>query len=289
MTTSAPGIATIRARHLLTEFRRRAADEMLPALGDYGIVSAVSGDLVSVRLIGDDDAATQMLARAAGPPITVGDTVALVPMKGGGYVAVEIGGTISSFPTAVDFLDGITVGGVPLIGGHIAVGQHIYLTSVVPVGALTGVTLSANRVYYVPIFVSKDFPLDSIVFEITTIVAGDVQAGLYTCLSTFVPGSRLLVSSKSTQTTIGVKTFSIGSSSIDGGRWYFLGFCSTSAMALRGSTTGANLISPRGGATPTQARLMAFEDIAAGWATIPATASAGSLSDTYLHVGARSA
>ena len=319
-------IASLRARYLLTEINRRAKDNILPAMGKYGVVSAVSGSLVAVKSPGDTTEAGQLLARAAGPPIRVGDLVALVPMETDSptpeFIAVKVGGTE---PAHGNILDGDlnlyngrdlrgysdagvsqawsldagsgdfdTIGvrranGVPFMGGAIQGGRIVYLTNLFPLGSLVGVTLTANRVYYVPVYVPEDFTLNGIVFEITTIVAGDVQGGLYACASNFLPGARLVVSTKSAQASTGVKTFTITSTAIDGGRWYFVGFCSTSAMSIKGSTTGANLPSPRGGSTSSSSVLMANEDLSAGWGSIPATAAAGSLSNTYLHIGLQAA
>lgn len=93
--TDRSGIGAIRGRHLLTEMARRSKENVLPAYGSYGVVSTVSGDLVAVRGADEAEASTQLLARAAGPNIIAGDTVALIPMRGGSLVAVKIGGAES--------------------------------------------------------------------------------------------------------------------------------------------------------------------------------------------------
>lgn len=346
------GLARLRARHLLTEIRRRANDSVLPALGDYGIVSAVSGSLVAVQLAGDPDAGTQLLARAAGPDIVPGDTVVLVPMRGGGSVAFKIGGaevtaqSLSPFSVRytganaflvedggggdifsietngaslavrvengtplrgyadgaqatleweidangrANFTDGLEVDGVSLLGGSIQGARHLYMTNVAPAGTLAGVTLTANRVYYVPVYAPRGLSCDAFTFEITTAVSGSVQCGLYTCLSTFLPDARIVLGTKTAQSTTGVKVQTHTAVGVTGGRWYWVALCSTVAMAVKGTTTSGALISPRGGAASTTNYCMASEDLAAGWSNLPASASPGSLGDTYIHVGARAA
>jgi hypothetical protein len=316
------GNGALKARHLLTKIGQKANDAVLPALGEYGVVSVVSGNLVAVRLTGDTGDASQLIARLAGPTVAVGEPVVLIPMRGGGYVAAKIGGvegggsafnggtitnalvmhngadlrTYSDAGTTLtaeldaatgrlNLAHGVTLNNVPIMGAHIQAGRIVYFTNLTPVGTLAGVALTANRMYYVPIFVPADISSDAFVFEVTTAVSGSVQCGLYTATSALLPGTRLSISTKTAVSTIGVKSFAMTPYAVQGGRWYFVGLCSTTAMSLRGSVTVANLPSPRGGATSTQAFLMASETLAGGWANIPTTASPGSLANTYLHMG----
>jgi hypothetical protein len=316
-------------------------------------VTAVSGSLVAVRRTRDASSGTQLFARAAGPSLAVSDPVVIIPMRGGGLVAIKLGGSelvrligdtmtgplaiqsnsVDSFlvETAAgvdifsvngatgaiavdngsniygysddgttqkyrirsdiglaDFVRGVTYNGVAPLAGSVQSGRYVYLTNSFPLGTLAGFTLVANRLYYVPIFVPVSITCDAFAFEVTTAVSGSVQIGLYTCTASFLPGARLILGTKTAQSTLGIKVQTHTGVVVDGGEWYFLGLCSTVAMAISGSTTKANLPSPRGGVDSSSNHyLMASEDLAGGWTNIPTTAAPGSASNLYLHVGAR--
>lgn len=180
---------------------------------------------------------------------------------------------------------------VPPVGfpsAHMQAGRALFLSTVQPLGTLSGVTLTANRLYYVPIYVPKTFSAVSLLFEVTTVVSGEVQMALYDSLDTMIPGARVANGSRVTYGALGVKTQTITTMTLYGGRWYWVGLCSKVAMAIRGSTVAANLPSLRGGSSTDLASifLLAFEDITAGWTDLPANAAAGSgPSNTYLHLG----
>lgn len=88
--------AAIRARRLLTTLRQKQQDAVHASLGVYGVVSSVSGDLVAVRTNVEDTDGTELFARASGRVMVAGDPVVLVPMLGGGYFAVPVGGQITA-------------------------------------------------------------------------------------------------------------------------------------------------------------------------------------------------
>lgn len=154
------------------------------------------------------------------------------------------------------------------------------------VGTLTGVALTANRCYYLPIFVPVALSLASLTYWITTYVAGQVQLGLYDVGSTLLPTNLLVSGTKNTPGSTGVKTQAISYNVSPG--WYAIALASTSAMSLQGSVTAANLPSMRGGedANLSTVYMMASETLTSGWTSLPASASPGSLSNTYLHMGA---
>lgn len=344
--------AAIRARHFLTTLKQKQSEGVETSLGEYGVVSLVSGSTVAVRLTRDTDAGSQLFARAAGPTLNVGDPVALIPMRGGGYVAVKIGGSEIPQPLQdlivnirasagnafsvetsagadVFFIDtnntvvrtengallvgysdgaeaieewridgttgrgtfsgGVEVGvGESLIGGSIQGSRMIYHTSIAPVGLLSGVTLAANRVYYVLVYAPRSMSCDAFVYEVTTAVSGSVQCGLYTNVASMLPDARIVLGSKTAQSTTGVKTQTQTAVGVEGGRFYWVALCSTVAMAISGNTLGQT-VSWRGGATSSSNFIMCYEDIAAGWTNIPSNATPIALGNTYLHVGARNA
>lgn len=81
-----------KARHSLTRQAEAMQATVEPSFAEFGIVSAVSGNLVAVRRTRDTTAASQLIARIAGPSIIVGDSVVLFPVRGGGLVASKVGG-----------------------------------------------------------------------------------------------------------------------------------------------------------------------------------------------------
>lgn len=159
-------------------------------------------------------------------------------------------------------------------------------------GALTAMAASvADRVYYVPVFISDDRTMDAITFEVTTVVSGSISVGIYDNLTTaLLPNNRLVQSAKTAVSTTGVKTFTFTPTALPGGQWYWLAIIATTAMAYRGSATSANLPNIRGW-TSTNLQdvvVMCNEDISAGWSGLPATASPSSgPSNLYYHMGVR--
>lgn len=101
-------LGTLKGRHLLTELARRNSDGILPALGAYGRVSVVAEPLIAARLLLDGVEGTQLIVRAAGPRLHVGDTVALIPMDDGGIIAVKVGGDESANGWASSFAGSTT-------------------------------------------------------------------------------------------------------------------------------------------------------------------------------------
>lgn len=392
---------TLKGRQLLTALARKAQNASEGALGDYGVVSAVSGSLVAVRVISDTTDGSQLLARAAGPEILVGDTVALFPMKGGGYVVLKVGdregvavrdnggSIVQSNAKVLDFQNGIGPAGstayevniAPIYGtgaGTIAEGNHthatpiaikqdtvaqgsvdaidfftplsvnsivsgeanigldmgiggslslspavasrgtlatparidhwhslpdvvpvgpivsgrvMYLTNMSGIGTTAGFTLTANRAYWFPIFLTDDNDLDAILFEVTTAVSGAVRVAIYDNVTgSFLPNNRLAQSNATTQSTTGIKTqaFTASYTPITG-RWHWLSLVSATAMAIRGiSGAGATIPNLRGntGAALTDWCAGVFSDI--GSTTLPATAATlSSLSNAYLLLGIR--
>jgi hypothetical protein len=266
------------------------------------IVTGVSSGRIQFRAVSATTGRTQRDARVYGMKIDVGDEVLVVPTGPRKYVVIGVLQRASSttsdyefdnrvtFNEAINVQNRILANNVPVQGGIIQGGRAVYLTNLYPLGALSNQTVVANRCYYVPVWVPEDFSCTGFQFEVTTALSGDVKCGLYDCTSSFLPGSSLLQSTKTTVTTTGLKFFSTTSTPVTGGRWYFVGIACTTAMGLKGSSTDANLPSLRGGVTAsdgTTAVLIANETLSGGWTVLPATASAGSSTSIYLHVGMR--
>lgn len=85
------GAGSQKGRTLITTLREKTDVVVKSSLGQYGFVSAISGNLVAVRRSSDSGAGAKLLARIAGPVPSVGDMVAIFPMDGGGYVAALLG------------------------------------------------------------------------------------------------------------------------------------------------------------------------------------------------------
>jgi hypothetical protein len=220
------------------------------------------------------DAVKPGTIQVLGPMPVVGQRVLQLTLSDGEKVAVtlaEPGGQL----------------GYP--GGAIQGGRALFLTTVQPLGTLSGVTLTANRLYYVPVYAPERFTATGLLFEVTTVVSGEVQMALYESTASFLPGDRIANGSRVSYGALGVKTQNILDEILEGGRWYFVGICSKVAMAIRGSTVAANLPSLRGGSSADMSTifLIANQDLTAGWTDLPAAASSPSSgpSNTYLHVG----
>jgi hypothetical protein len=348
-------IGTAKARDFLTTLRDKNAATKEQALGEYGIVSdtVFDGKLVMVRSIADSTGvSTQRLARAAGPWIDIGDTVALFPMRGGAYVAVKIGefegpimrfadggpdsggprryiiigdgvtGTSpSEFEMRIDVFYGADVpspgqadptpvetmgdnesiarsdhwhsvpANIPV--GYASVGRANNLGMVSSLGPLVGITLTANRCYYIPIFLSETQVIDSIQFEITTNVStNQTMIGWYeNAAGGFGPDTRLAVGAKTTQSSAGIKTHNLtpDNQTYVGGRWYWAAFATTHATGLRGSNSGDYLPNLKGWSSSssiTDVICMMYEELGSGWTTLPVDASPANFINQYVHLGA---
>lgn len=177
-------------------------------------------------------------------------------------------------------------------GGFVPSGgtRALYLTGSYTIGPLSNVTLTANRVYYVPVWLANDITVDSFLVNISTLVAGQIQLGIYDNLpATFLPGNRIAVGTKTNYGASGFKVQSVSSFSLAGGTWYWMAVCSVTAHGITGSQVATDIPALRGvdASTGVANHLMMFEDLTAGWTNIPATATPGGLANTYLHIGAR--
>lgn len=176
---------------------------------------------------------------------------------------------------------------MPVGGG--GSGRCLSLGGMSALGALVGVTATANRCYYVPFFCPAFRDFDAVLYEITTAVSGSVQVGIYECQdNSLLPGDRVAMSSKTAQSTTGVKTQTFTAVELHGGKWYWAAIAGTTANAYRGSSTAANLPNHRGFTTTlTDVCCMLFEDLAGGWTNIPSVASASTVNNLYIHLGSR--
>jgi hypothetical protein len=297
-------------------------DDMLRALDTRaartGVAQTVTASQVAVTDPLSGGTETELLTVVGSLP-AVGERVLIIPLSDGERVAMRLGvapssrlgidngnsniGSVLRLDAGAGLtatMDGADEADLAIdwpalttpprggLGFHVQGGRALYLTTMMPLGTLTGVTLTADRLYYVPVWIPKTANYNGFLFEVTTAVSGSVQIGLYSVGTSFMPDQRELISTKTAVSTLGVKTFSFTSASVQGGRWMFLGICSTVAMAIKGSTTAANLPSFRGGSDTggSSIFMMANETLTAGWASLPASAtSPSSQSNMYLHVG----
>lgn len=263
-----------------------------------------------LRDIGEaGDNASQLYARLSFKTPTVGQPVIAVPLESGELVV--LGGMVQSgedalpYPgTGGDFGSADTVArgnhahdanylqrATPpyAMGGHLQSSRFVNLGTLYGIGTLSGVTLTANRLYYVPVWVPKNFTASALSCEVTSVVSGSIQMGIYDMDSSFLPTSLIVAATKTAVSTNGAKSFAI-SQSLTGGRWYWLALCSTTASAISGSTVQGLLPGLRGGMSGTNGKdyiIQAHEDLAGGWSAIPSTASPSSgNTNTYLHLSA---
>lgn len=210
----------------------------------------------------------------------VGERVLIIPLSDGSRVAARLGKDVD------DIHLGPPYGG--LGAAHLQGGRALYLTTTQPLGTLAGFTLVANRLYYEPVWVPETVTTTGFIFQVTAALSGDVQIGIYTVGTDFLPDARLAQCTKTTFGASGVKLVASGGySNLPGGRWVMLGLCSTTAMSILGSVVSANLPSLRGGSHQdgSSVYLMCSQDLTAGWSSLPATAAASSDANKYLHVG----
>lgn len=276
-------LGALKMRQTLTRIAEKQREAVEPSLADFGTVSAVSGStnsLVAVKMTSGTSDGSQLLARVAGPTVRVGDSVALIPVLGGGYVAMKLGGSESS----ANFSQ------VPV--GYGTANRFVSLSGTYTLGPLTGQLVTVNRVYYMPFFLSNDRTLDAIQYEVTAAVSGGVIASLYSCsTSQFEPLTRLASSPETIRNTTGIKTevFTTPYAAL-GGRWYFAGIAFKGAMSVRGTSTKGNLPNILGwvDGNPVDDNVCIFrEDITAGWTELPASANGVALANYYLHTGTR--
>jgi len=81
-----------RARRAMTMQRDRQQDSSRAVAPQWAVVGAVSGDLVAVSVGTVSTTPGQLIARAAGPRIKIGDTGVLYTTNGGGLFFVKAGG-----------------------------------------------------------------------------------------------------------------------------------------------------------------------------------------------------
>lgn len=180
--------------------------------------------------------------------------------------------------------------GLQLPVGAVPSGHVIDLENLYSMGAMTGQTVSANRLFYMPFFVPHDLNVNAILFNIVTAVTGSVQTAIFdNNPATFQPVNNLALGAKTSYSTTGVKTQSISRLRLEGRTWYWLALCSVTAHALAGTSDNAFIPALRGGVNNlTQKRCMMYQDLTAGWSNIPSTATPSSgPSNFWLKVSAQ--
>jgi hypothetical protein len=171
--------------------------------------------------------------------------------------------------------------------GHLQGSRYVSLLNLYPIGTLTGITLTANRIYYTPVWVPKDVTIAGVTYNVTTNVTGNVRVGFYECDSAFMPSIIIGQSTAVSQSTTGVKTQAFAAPlALEGGRWYFAALVSATARAISGNNTAGAFPAFRGGASGSYGEsfiLGAHED--AGSTNLPAIANPASGStNTYIHL-----
>jgi hypothetical protein len=170
-------------------------------------------------------------------------------------------------------------------------GRYLSLGNMCGLGPLTGITITANRVYYVPIFIPETFTIVAGQFQVTGVPAGGglCMVGLYDNNPTGMAPMNLIATSTAP---------SVGSSSVKtqtyvtpaycvGPRWYWAALLTNGAYTILGSVTAANLPNIRGWASTNMqdVSVMVSQDVGAGWSALPPTASITTVNNTYLHFG----
>lgn len=272
--------------------------------------NSLSGGFVRIGEVGDTpESASQLFTRVSRKDIVAGDRILVgylesgeavvlgrlhisgeddTPLSAAGTLLTKAGGTVSLDTTNTD-LRYIRRALPPYspTGHHQGNGRFYSILNHYPIPTLSGITITANRAYFVPVWVPKDGTMTGISFNITTAVAGNVRVGLYHVDSAFLPDVLIAQSAVVSQSTTGAKSMAfVAPLAVDGGRWYFAAFVAASAMAISGSSVAGAIPALRGGASGNFGEnfvAIAQQDL--GSTTLPATASAGSgAANTWLHL-----
>lgn len=179
--------------------------------------------------------------------------------------------------------------------GAVQSGRLLSFRNTHNVGTLTRVTLEATRGYYVPFWVPRTVTVDAVVFYAWAISTGSlnrVDVGIYDASDTFLPLTRLasIVNfpiGNGAGVTAGIKTVSIGTVTLTGGRWYFAYIWGADTIDISGVTVAHQVPSLRGGLDTNMVPYLICNQ-AVGFNPPPVTAGAGSgPAHWYLDLAAR--
>lgn len=159
-------------------------------------------------------------------------------------------------------------------------------------GSLSGQVLVANRCYYVPIYIGdvNSPAVASILVNITANVTGDMQCGLYDCdQEDLLPTDRIVQSVKASVSATGSVAFTFASTPVVRHRWYNVAMASVTARSVNGTNSEDDIPALRGGmdASFSKPGIMSFENLGAGWSTLPAVASPSTQNALWLQFGAK--
>jgi hypothetical protein len=150
---------------------------------------------------------------------------------------------------------------------------HVLPDNLNPANQSANVTMTADRVYYIPVRFSMARKLAGLAFQPTNTVGTKLRVGLYQCETDGMPGA-IIEESSDIAPTAAIKTFTF-SAAIHADGWFYVGIASDDATIVKGCGNTSILASPlshRANNLNSPMRFI-YED-SASWATLPATAAA---------------
>jgi len=190
--------------------------------------------------------------------------------------------------------DRILVNGVEVgrEDGRVSIGRTISLRNHFSVGSLGSIAISANRMYFVPVFVARDLTATSLLINITASATGTLAASIYDNDPVLFVARNLLKRTNPDPAIgpVGLQTITMFSDTPVRRAWHWLGLIASVAISIQGANVNGQIPSLRGGVdTNLNTLLMCFTDLPAGppW-TFPNPVSPSSgPANTYLDIAAR--
>lgn len=125
-----------------------------------------------------------------------------------------------------------------------ATANRYYVAGMIGGTALTTVASVANTIWGIPFVPSKDCSLDTVLVEVTTLLAGNARVGIYTGDGNLHPNTLIAESNTGSVSTgtVGVKTFSFTTPvALVGGTTYWIALATSVAVTVRAVPVAAGV------------------------------------------------
>lgn len=272
----------IEGRQFLTNIRDRTRESFDPQIPYFAEVVAIVGDYVRVSSGGTIGSGGQIV-RAKGPGVVVGDRGVVIPTAGGGMAFVPVGGETLAPHTHDDRyyteaevdskINALPSGPV----GMTTAGRTASFRNSFSVGPLSNMSITANRVYFIPIYISEVETLSGVRFNLTTSPAtsGAAHAGLYTASKILLPSTRVAIGSllMASAAATGFYTVPITDTTVGAG-WYYAALGFEMAVGVSGTSVAGAAPAVRGGVDINFVGYsMCVQTMSTGWTAVPSPTS----------------